>query len=183
MYFEKPGEQNTTETLRLACKRAQELGIDELVIATSTGATAYAALEICDGMKIVAVSYHAGFREPFKLVMPEKVMTDLRAKGVAVVCATHALSGVERGIAKKFPGNYPVLLVAEVLRMFGQGTKVAVEVAIMAADAGELSGNRIVSVGGSGRGGDTALVLTPACQNAFFDMKIHEVICKPALYE
>jgi hypothetical protein len=56
---------------------------------------------------------------------------------------------------------------------------VAVEVAIMAADAGALSGSDIVSIGGSGSGADAALILKPAHQNNFFDMRIREVICKP----
>ena len=33
--------------------------------------------------------------------------------------------------------------------------------------------------GGSGRGADAALVLKPAHQNNFFDMRIREIICKP----
>jgi hypothetical protein len=69
--------------------------------------------------------------------------------------------------------------MADTLRLFGQGVKVAVEVAVMAADAGALSGNDIISVGGSGRGADAALVLKPAHQNNFFDMRIREVVCKP----
>ena len=76
-------------------------------------------------------------------------------------------------------GIYPVLLIADTLRLFGQGTKVAVEVAIMAADAGALSGNDIVSIGGSGSGADAALILKPAHQNNFFDMRIREIVCKP----
>jgi hypothetical protein len=76
-------------------------------------------------------------------------------------------------------GVYPQLLIADSLRLFGQGTKVAVEIAVMAADAGALSGKDIVSIGGSGRGADTALVLKPAHQNSFFELRIREVICKP----
>jgi hypothetical protein len=69
--------------------------------------------------------------------------------------------------------------MADTLRLFGQGIKVAVEVAVMAADAGALTGNDIISIGGSGRGADAALVLKPAHQNNFFDMRIREVVCKP----
>jgi len=68
-----------------------------------------------------------------------------------------------------------LLLIADTLKLLGQGTKVAVEVAVMAADAGVLSGQDIVSIGGSGRGADTALVLKPAHQNNFFKMRIREV--------
>jgi hypothetical protein len=86
---------------------------------------------------------------------------------------------VERSVAQKHGGVYPVLLIADTLRLFGQGTKVAVEVAIMAADAGALSGDDIIAIGGSGSGADAALVLKPAHQNNFFDLRIREIICKP----
>jgi hypothetical protein len=182
MYFDSKGPQNTDQTLKLACERARELGIDTMVVATTTGRTAYRALELCEGMKLVAVSYHAGFRKPFKLSIEPETVQDLNEKGVPVVCATHSLSGVERGLSRKHPGVYPVLLIADVLRMFGQGTKVAIEVAIMAADAGHLTGKRIVACGGSSKGCDTALVLTPANMNEFFEMRIHEIVCKPSFY-
>jgi len=40
MYFDKPGKQNTEQTLALAAARARELGIAEAVLATSKGDTA-----------------------------------------------------------------------------------------------------------------------------------------------
>jgi hypothetical protein len=49
----------------------------------------------------------------------------------------------------------------------------------MAADAGVLSGDELMSVGGTGTGADTALVLTPAHQKHLFDLRIHEIVCKP----
>lgn len=182
MYFDKPGRDNTEATLKAAAERAEQLGIGEVVIATTGGSTALRARELMPQQKIIAVSYHAGFREPFKLTLDEQKREQLRAAGIAAVWGTHALSGIERGMAKKLPGAYPALLASEILRMFGQGTKVAVEVSIMAADAGELTGDRIIAIGGSASGADTALVLTPAYQSIFFDLKIHEIICKPSLY-
>jgi hypothetical protein len=41
MYFEKPGKDNTDQTLKLAAERRQEV-----VVASSTGRTAYKALEL-----------------------------------------------------------------------------------------------------------------------------------------
>jgi uncharacterized protein len=54
-----------------------------------------------------------------------------------------------------------------------------VEITIMAADAGMLSGKDIVSVGGTGSGADSALVVKPAHMSNFLDLKIREIICKP----
>ena len=137
------------------------------------------AMEVFDGFSLTVVTYHCGFREPFKNRMADDVKKDIEGKGIGVIASIHALSGLERSVAKQFSGAYPVLLIADTLRLFGQGTKVAVEVAIMAADGGALSGADIISIGGSGSGADSALVLKPAHQNNFFDMRIREIICKP----
>ncbi len=179
MHFNEPGKTNTDQTLKLAYSRGKELGLDEVVVATTTGKTAYRALEIFNDFKITAVSYHCGFKEPFKKSMADETRKDLEVKGVTVISATHALSGVERSIAKRYSGSYPALLIADTLRLFGQGTKVGVEISIMAADAGALSGQDLISIGGTGRGADAALVLKPACQSDLFDLRIREIICKP----
>ena len=179
MYFDKPGKDNTDLTLKLAAERANELGIDEVVVATTTGKTAYKAMEVFKGKRLTAVTYHCGFKEPFQNRMADDVRKDIEDKGIRVIASSHALSGVERSVAQKYSGVYPVLLIADTLRLLGQGTKVAVEVAVMAADAGTLTGNDIISIGGSGGGADAALVLKPAHQNNFFDLRIKEIICKP----
>ncbi len=179
MLFDQPGKSNTAPTLQAAAERGRTLGLDEIVLATTSGDTAYQALKICAGFKLTAVTYHCGFKEPFQCVMPDEVHRDLTARGVRVVTTTHALSGVERGLSKKHAGLYPVLLMADTLKLFGQGTKVAVEVAVMAADAGTLSGRDVIAVGGSSRGADTALVLKPSHAARIFDLKIREIVCKP----
>ena len=177
--FEKPGRENTQKTLELAHDRAKELGIREVVVASTKGDTAMKALDLFTGFSIVAVTYHCGFKEPFKRSMPPETRKALTDGGVTVVEATHALSGVERSISKKYSGSYPALLIADTLRLFGHGTKVCVEIAVMAADAGALTGSDIVAIGGTGRGADSALIIKPAHMNTFFDMKIREIICKP----
>ena len=179
MYFDQPGKVNTVQTLKEAARRGQELGLNEIVLATTSGDTAYEALELCPGFTITAVTYHYGFKKPFEPVMKDMVRQDLTDKSVRVVAATHALSGVERGVAKKHGGVCPVLLMADTLKLFGQGVKVAVEVAVMAADAGALSGRDVIAVGGSSKGADAALVIKPAHAASFFDLRIREVVCKP----
>ncbi len=61
---------------------------------------------------------------------------------------------------------------------WGKGTKVAVEITLMAADAGLIPAQQDVACGGTGRGLDTALVIKPALQ-ALFDLEVLEFICKP----
>ena len=64
--------------------------------------------------------------------------------------------------------------------MFGQGTKVCVEICAMAADAGLIpTGEAVVAVGGTGRGADTALALRPAVSSQVLKTKIDRILCKP----
>ena len=177
--FEKPGSENTQKALELAHDRARELGLREVVVASSTGDTAYKAMDIFEGFRVVVVTYHCGFKEPFRKSLKPETRAGLEKNGARIVEATHALSGVERSIAKKYGGSYPALIMADTLRLFGHGTKVCVEIAIMAADGGVLSGEDIVAIGGTGRGADAALIIKPAHMSNLFDMRIREVICKP----
>jgi len=67
--------------------------------------------------------------------------------------------------------------------MFGQGTKVAVELALMAADAGLIRTDEdVFSIGGTATGADTALLLRPANSSALFDLRVKEIICKPVTF-
>ena len=182
MYFDKPGKNNTDQTLRLAFERGQALGLDEVVVASSQGETGFKVLDLFTGFRVTVVTYHSGFKTPFQPVMPAEVRQDLERRGATVVSATHALSGLERSLSKKHSGIYPVLLIADTLRLLGQGTKVAVEVSIMAADAGAFTGKDIISIGGTSGGADTALVLKPANQSDLFDLRIREIVCKPRTF-
>ena len=52
----------------------------------------------------------------------------------------------------------------------------------MSTDSGLISVKEdVISIGGTGRGADTALVLRPATVQDFFDVKVHEIIFKPWL--
>lgn len=181
VYFEKPGEENTEETLKLAFERAKELGIKHVVLASSYGETAKKALKyLSNGMKLVVVTYHTGFLEEGKNTMDPETENFLRSKGVTIVRQSHVLSGIERSITRKFGGVSRVEVIAEALRsLFGHGLKVCVEIAVMAADSGAIPLEEVVAIGGRVRGADTAVILKPAHMNNFFEMQIKEIICMP----
>lgn len=178
LLFDKPGKHNTTETLTAAVERAEELGLRYLVVASSAGDT---ALELRDlvgdrNMKVVCVTYHAGFHGGDD-TMPVDRREELRARGIEVVICSHALSGVERSLKNQFGTIGPVELMAYCLRRFGEGIKVAVEIAVMAADsAAAPTSEDIIAIGGSGKGADAAVVLKAAHQNNFFDLRVREII-------
>ncbi|HHY70255.1 MAG TPA: hypothetical protein GX519_01015 [Thermoanaerobacterales bacterium] len=181
MYFEKPGKQNTEKTLEVVKKAVKERGIKHVVVASCEGYTAKLLQQANLGVNLVCVTHVAGFKAPGKMEMPEDVRRELTDSGIKVLTTTHALSGAERGISHKFGGAYPVEIMANTLRMLGQGTKVCVEIAIMALDAGLIPYNEdVIAVGGSSEGADTAAILRPAHASTIFDTWISEILCKPA---
>jgi hypothetical protein len=178
--FKNAGEENTHETIDLAAARAKELQIEKIVVASSTGATALRFLRAWPATRLVVVRYVFSFERPDAQEMPADVEKQILSEGARIVTAAHAFGGLGRAVRRKFQTYQWDEIVAGTLRIFGQGTKVACEIALMACDAGVVrTDEKIISCGGSGRGTDTALVLTPANTHSFFDMKVHEIICKP----
>lgn len=178
MHWDNKGPDNTGSTIREALKKAEERDIKNLVVASSTGATAM-KLAGC-GRSVVCVSYHVGFDGPGSRRMSVETEKELNENGIKVLFTTHLLAGVDRAVRNKFGGVYPAEIMAQTLRMLGQGVKVCVEVAGMALDAGLIPcGEEIIAIGGSGKGADTAAIIVPAHSNHFFDTKVKEIICKP----
>jgi hypothetical protein len=67
-----------------------------------------------------------------------------------------------------------------ILRMFSQGTKVCVEVAVMAAEHGFITPDEdAVVVARSGHGADTAVVPGPGYAASMFDTKFRAVLRMP----
>lgn len=180
-YFEKPGPRNTEKVLEAVSDRAEALSIGKVLIATCSGSTAFKALEILKpNLQIIAVSHVTGFGKPDVQEMPEDTRKELKSKGVHVLTAQHAFGGVGRAVRNKLSTFQVDEIMAFTLRTFGQGTKVAIELALMAADAGLVRTDEdIISVGGSAKGVDSALVIKPANTHNFFDLKVRQVICKP----
>lgn len=79
-----------------------------------------------------------------------------------------------------YGGYAPLDIVADTLRIFSHGVKVACEISIMAADAGLVPvGEEIMAIGGRGHGIDTAVILTPVNSKDLFNLKIHEIVAMP----
>jgi len=179
-YFETPGANNLEETLRLAKKRADELGIKTIVVATTIGTTAVRASEIFKGMKVVAVTHSAGFRGPNTQELTDENRQKFEQNGGVVFTATHLFSGVGAAMRKKFSTYLLGDIVANTLRILGQGMKVVVEITVMAADAGLIRVDEdVITIAGTGRGADYAVVVRPVNSADFFDLRIKEIICKP----
>jgi len=182
LYFAAPGPENTRATLERAAERAAELDIRSVIVASATGRTGLLAAELLAGRSLVVVTHSTGFTKPDVQEMPLATRRALEEAGARVLTAQHALGGVNRAVRKKLGTYQTDEIIAFALRAFGQGTKVAVEIALMAADAGLVSTlEPCIAVGGTDSGADTALGLRPAHAQNFFDLKVMEVLAKPRL--
>ncbi len=193
-YFEKIGRENTQATLAIAKKRADELGIKTILVASTVGDTAVKAVDIFKGCKVVAVGHAWGAREPNKNEFTDENREKFESKGGIICFAPHVMSGVSRRPAPPTapgippaPMTGPVLevgdIIANALRMICAGIKVVVECGCMAADAGVIhTGEDIIAIAGSGRGADTAVVMRAANSREMFRTRITEILCKPLVY-
>lgn len=177
--FEYTGDY-TKETAKIAVEKANELNTD-IVISSTTGASAKVfydcakALDFKGKLVVVTHVYSNGKNE-----FDEEIRKELAADGVEFVTAAHALSAGERGISSMKQGMYPLEVIAYTLRCFSQGTKVCFECSVMALDAGKVPYNvPVVACGGTGRGLDTALVITPSYSASIFKTVINDFLCKP----
>jgi hypothetical protein len=181
-YFAQPGQDNTNQALQIAKARADELGIKSVVIATTSGQTGMRATEVFRGFNLVLVTHSTGFKGPNQQELTEENRKAIEGNGGRILTCQHAFGGVGRAVRKKLETYELEEIIAYVLRIFGEGMKVVCEIALMAADAGLIPvGEPAICMGGTGHGADTAVVLTPAHAQQFFDMRINEILCKPRL--
>ena len=180
-YFIKAGAQNTKALLRAVKKYVNKEKIENIIVATNTGETGAEAAKTLKGKNTVVVTHCYGFLQPGKFELKEEFKKEILANGAKILTATHALSSAERAIRKKFGALEPLELIANTFRLMGEGTKVCVEITLMAADAGLIPADKdVVAVAGTGRGADTALRIKPANAARLFDLRIREVIAKPS---
>jgi len=173
-YFEKAGKENTADVLRIVKERARARGIKKIVLASTRGDTAGTAAEAFEGtgIHLVVVPWQYGFRDtqPF----PQEVVVELQGKGHQVHFGT-MLFHTEELYGIKIPQ-----VMANLLRIFGQGIKVCVEIIMMACDGGCIEGGeKVIAVAGSGAGADTAVIATASASTQMKGLRVHEIICKP----
>lgn len=180
IYFDKAGEQNTHLLLKFTKEYVEKEDIRDIIVASTTGKTGAEAARTFKGRNVVVVTHNFGFLEPGKNELQEEHRKEILSEGAKIFTGVHALSSAERAVRKDFGTIQPLELMANVLRRLGEGTKVCVEITMMAADAGLIPADKdVVAIAGTGRGADTALRVYPANAARFFNLKIREVIAKP----
>jgi hypothetical protein len=108
-----------------------------------------------------------------------KNLKKLQKNGVRMVQSTRPFAPPSRSINWDYPT--PEGIIDKTLETFGAGTKIAIEAALMATDAGEVDeGEEIISCAGTYKGLDTALIVKTAHSTSFFkEFEVKEIIAKP----
>jgi len=180
VYFEKPGDHNTEDVFQIVKKKAEELGVKTVLVASTSGETGAKAVKALSGLRVVVVGFAMGMREPdVQPLKPEHKQT-VESYGGIVLNTSHTLAGLSASVRNKYNSPGFADIIADTLRIFGHGMKVAVEISMMAADSGLVRTDEdVISIGGRGSGADTAILLKPVNANRFFDLQVRESLCKP----
>ncbi|MFC1722635.1 pyruvate kinase alpha/beta domain-containing protein [Nanoarchaeota archaeon] len=179
-YFNEPGKVNTEKTIELAVEYAKKNGIKKIVVATYVGDTAMKVAEAVDGVKVIAVTLHAGTTKKERVQGWEQNVPKMKEMGIECYRGTQSLSGVERAMNKRYGGVFPLMIFVDALKLFSEGVKVGVEITLMAADAGLVSPEEdIIAIAGTGGGCDAAILVKPAYTTSVYDLGIKEILCMP----
>jgi len=182
IYFNN-SESTTEKAIEAAKQRAKELGIEYVVVASSSGATGLKAVETFQDteVKVIVVTLFAISNSKTNPETIEKI----KERGGTVVTSTHALMGVPESLAKIKEGYVtPNTLIREVLRRFSQGTNVCADIVMMSCDAGVLpEGAEVIAIAGMGTNADTVWVMRGAGSFNFFDkvngVEFRELVAMP----
>ncbi len=189
IYFPDYGEQNTDAVISCVSRRLDEGDLSTVVVATSTGKTAFLFAEQLGqrpGLRLIAVGNPPG--STYERITAENRLK-LAAKGVVIVdYAPYGCASLQGDAHANMHGALDLLVVfADILRMMGgQGLKVAIEVGLMATNVGVLApGERVIAVGGTATGADTAIVMKTAYSLDIFHKEpdrrpeLLEFLCTP----
>jgi hypothetical protein len=174
IYFERPGKENTDRVIELVKERARAKGIKKIVLASTRGDTARAASDSFEGtgLHLVIIPWQYGFRDtqPFA----QELVAELQGKGHRVHFGTMLFH------TEELYGNKTPQVMANLLRIFGQGVKVCVEIIMMACDGGCIeAGEKVIAVAGAGAGADTAIVAMASPSTRMAGLHVYEILCKP----
>ncbi|MDD5591075.1 MAG: pyruvate kinase alpha/beta domain-containing protein, partial [Dehalococcoidales bacterium] len=124
VYFEHPGSETTDTTLRIARERAEELDIKKILVASTSGATAVKAMDIINGVEVIVVSHVTGLREAGSQEFKEENRQIIESKKGVILTTAHAFGGLSAAMRNKYNTYVLGMIVADTLRIFGQGVKV-----------------------------------------------------------
>jgi hypothetical protein len=153
-----------------------------VVVASTSGRTALAFHKALagTGANLVIVTHSVGFKEPGHDEFDPDIRRRLRRSRVPIHTGTILTHSLEKSLMDGFRGIYPGYLIANTLRRFGEGTKVAMEVVMEACDAGCVPEDaEVLGIGGTYHGSDTVLLVRSKPSKRFLEMDVLEILARP----
>ena len=188
-YFDEPGKENTQLVIEAVSQRLEAGGIKKVIIASTSGKTAVEFARSLKGKAELICVSEAPYRREWGEEWPclkHEFRQELEKSGVAIIDKAPYVFHSSVLDAARWPDAFPERLVKETLYSFGQGMKVAVEVALTAVSCGYVTPyENVIGVGGSSTGADTAIVLRATYPASLFDkdpakrLEIKEIIAMP----
>jgi len=188
-YFDEPGEENTQLVVEAVSQRLEAGGIRTVIVASTSGETAVAFTRSLKGKAELICVSEAPYRREWGEEWPclkQEFRQELESLGTTIIDKAPYIFHNSVLEAARWPGAFPERLVKETLYSFGQGMKVAVEVALTGVSCGYVTPYEdVIGVGGSSKGADTAIVLRATYPASLFDkdpakrLEIREIIAMP----
>lgn len=175
-------EMNTEEVLHIAKRYSKEHGVEDMVVATTSGETGVKASEIFEDedINVLAVTHTTGFRDEGEQELEEENKEKMEDAGTTVFTGPMPFHSWNDHLRKRDGTITTTTVMADTLRLFGQGTKVCVEIVSMVSDAGLIPVDKpVLAVAGTHWGADTILLMEGKNSRRFFDMKVLDVVAKP----
>jgi len=173
-------EMDTEEVLEIAQEYVEENDVENIVVATTRGETGVKAGKVFNEERnVVAVTHSTGFRNEGEQELDEENRKKIEESGIDIFTGPMPFHSWNDYYRKKEGAIMTPSVIADTLRLFGQGTKVCVEIVSMATDAGLIPSKPVVAIAGTGYGADTVLLIEGKNSRKFFDMEVKEVIAKP----
>lgn len=189
LYFKRPGFLNTNSVVQAVKKRLTLEDVEAVVVPFTTGRTAERFSSELKDVKVVTISEDEAI-----FACKQVANSDQGLLGKLVRSRLDKTSKMDDMRSRRDLFDLTFLpfcgetwnAIRETLYAFGQGMKVAIEISVAAVEVGKVKPFiKVIAVGGTGEGADTAIVARTSSQKEAFGKKstkrlsIQEIIAMP----
>lgn len=177
------------ECLKIAFQAAKQQNVEKIVIFTARGEGIQLALSnFCSqseyqNIKIVAVTFPQGKEftsegKPLEVRLTAEVEQLIRVNNVPIVRAHLPFDPIAPPFKDRGVLAQDLCLVESALNIFGGGTSLCVQAAVLACDAGAIGlGEHVITMTS-----DTALLVQATTTRRMLrELVVREILCKPAI--
>lgn len=188
--FDAPGPQNTAAVIQVVKQRLRRGDIEKVLVASESGRLALRVRKQVPRACVVCVTYDKETRKKYR--KPALMKDGLLEKGVTIVERPEPMG---RGLVFRnwwerrtlqLAGPMADLFWMTLICVGGHGFRTAVEIVFVAVEAGIVKvGEKVVSLAGTGRGADSAIVMRGSKfekavgEDAAKRMKVEEILAMP----